>query len=706
MENKILLKRNKKIRIGELLIEFGVITQEDLNNALEIQKKTGSKLGEVLVSYNFASEELVLAALSEQFGIEIIELVLDPPNPDVLKQYEKYANLFLSNCCLPYKLDLETRSLYIVTSDPLDNRFFNELSLKFGYNIKLYLEKKQNILNAIQKYYGDYFTRNILDTINIDEDSNNQDTNVDVDIENEDDAPIIKLLNSMFVEAVRSNASDIHIEPLPDRIRIRYRIDGELHEKNSYASSLLSNLITRLKVVGGMKIEEKRKPQDGRYGIRVDGIAYDIRISILPTVHGEKAVMRLTNKERLTMEKKNLGLLPEDEIKFNELLSNPNGIILVTGPTGSGKSTTLYTALSELNKENVNIVTIEDPVEANIEGLNQVAINNDAGMTFPSALRCFLRQDPDIIMVGEIRDKETASLAIDASLTGHLVVSNSSVSAINRLERMGIESYLLADATVGILAQRLVKRLCTCKKQRKISIIDRKKLGLKPDEEVTIYDPNGCPLCDKTGYKGRIAIYEILMFTKDLKDAIADEKPIAYIEEIAIKEGLSKLRDSCIKQIKNGITSIQELDRVVHLNSIDFEEEYYEEQEQLKEKDYINEIRNLYDNSKDIKQSENQKDSSKQKLNQQLMINKPVTKQVHLSQQIQPTQQVQLAQQDKPVKSQQQPLIIQQMQQNQVKTVQPAQQIQQIQKVQYNQFQQQNKGVVQGSSLLNMQNDF
>ena len=383
MENKIVLQRTKKVRLGELLREFNVISEEQLEKALALQKGSDLKLGEILINYGIVNEDIILSALSEQLKLDIVELVIDPPDEVIIKRYENFANTFLNNCCIPYKYDANLRTLYIVTTDPLDNKFFNDLSLKFGCNIKLCLARRQDIINAIQKNYGNYFTKNILKTIIIDEDENsNRDINVDIDKENEDDAPIIKLLNSMFVEAVRSNASDIHIEPLQDRIRVRYRIDGDLHEKDSYGLALLPNLITRLKVVGGMKLQEKRKPQDGRYGIRVDEKAYDIRISILPTVYGEKAVMRLTNKERLTMEKKNLGLLPEDEVKFNELLSNPNGIILVTGPTGSGKSTTLYTALSELNKENVNIVTIEDPVEANIDGINQVHVNVKAELTF------------------------------------------------------------------------------------------------------------------------------------------------------------------------------------------------------------------------------------------------------------------------------------------------------------------------------------
>ena len=587
MQNRILLNRRQPIRLGDLLLAYGIISQDQLNEALKIQQQTHKYLGQILMDLHYITEDMMIAALSEQMGLEIVELIKDKPDENVIKKYERFAKFFNENNCIPFSEDLRFRVLYLATSNPLNNKFFNDLAVQLGCTVKLKLALSKDITNAIQKYYGDYFTKTILNKIDITNEQVNRGQNVVVDKINDEDSPMIRLVNSIFTNAVRLGSSDIHIEPLEDRIRVRYRVDGELHEKETYATSLLNSIITRIKVVGGMKLEEKRKPQDGRWGINVDNTDYDVRISILPTVYGEKCVMRLTNKERLTMDKKNLGLLPDDEKKFDSLLKNTNGIILVTGPTGSGKSTTLYTALSELNKENVNISTIEDPVEANIDGLNQVQINNDAGLTFPSALRCFLRQDPDIIMVGEIRDKETASLAVDAALTGHLVVStlhtNSSISSISRLEKMGIEPYLLADALCGVLAQRLVKRLCSCKQKRELSIIDRKKLGIGKNEEVEVYDPKGCPICDGSGYKGRIAIYEILMFTRELKDAVADEKSISFIDELATQEGLVKLKESCIEQIKRGVTSMEEMDRVVHENSIEFMEEDLNINEEVQE---------------------------------------------------------------------------------------------------------------------------
>lgn len=583
MAEAILLRRTNVMRLGDILLNQGAITEEDLNKALEKQKETKQFLGEIFIELGILDEQTILQALGKQLNISLINLAEEHPDKHVIKHFEQYAQSFMEHNCIPLTYDNDTHTLCIATNNPLDNDFFNEIAVKLGVLVNIRLAKKEDIAYSINRYYGDYFKQNILNEFALDEDTTEtvDTSNLDVDKLDEDTAPMIKLVNSIFTSAVRTNSSDIHIEPVDTYIRVRYRIDGDLHEKEKYPITMLSGIISRIKIMGNMNIAEKRKPQDGRITIRVDDVEYDVRVSVLPTVWGEKAVMRLTNKEKLTMQKSNLGFLPADEKKFDALLKNTKGIILVTGPTGSGKSTTLYTALSELNKENINITTIEDPVEANIEGLNQVAINNDAGMTFPAALRCFLRQDPDIIMVGEIRDKETASLAIDAALTGHLVVStlhtNSSISAITRLEKMGIEPYLLADAMCGVLAQRLVKRLCpVCKKPKELTIIDRKKLHLNANEHPKIYEPCGCANCNGTGYKGRIAIYEILMFTKELQDAVAEEKRIATIEEIAHNQGLSLLKDSCIEQIKNGVTSIAEMDRVVYENSIEFSEEIFE----------------------------------------------------------------------------------------------------------------------------------
>ena len=566
-------------RLGDLLVEKGLITEEQVKEALQIQRDTRTDtesklLGDILIEKGYVTNDDIILAIQDQMSIEKVVLS-DRKIPDSVLKVFNDVNFLKQNQCMPF--EIENGLLKIAMTNPLQTQALDYIKLQTGLKVESYITTVNDVNAALDKYFGSAQMQTLVEEF--DDSDFVTDVNEEVDDTNED-APMIRLVNAIFEQAVHCMASDIHIEPMENYIRVRYRVDGDLVEqKSKYPSKFLGGITSRIKIMGNMNIAEKRRPQDGRITVKVDGVEYDVRVSILPTSQGEKVVMRLTNKERLTMDKSNLGLQPEDEAKFDNLLKNSRGIILVTGLTGSGKSTTLYTALSELNTEKVNISTIEDPVEADIDGINQVQVNEKSGVTFPSALRCFLRQDPDIIMVGEIRDTETASLAIDASLTGHLVVStlhtNSSVSSISRLEKMGIEPYLLADATVGILAQRLVKRLCTCKKQKKITIRDRKKLGIGKEEEITLYEPCGCVKCNGTGYKGRIAVYEILVFTEELKEAIADERPLNEIEDIAMKQGLQTLKMSAIKLIKQGITTVEELDRIVHEPDIemDLEEE-------------------------------------------------------------------------------------------------------------------------------------
>ena len=380
--------------------------------------------------------------------------------------------------------------------------------------------------------------------------------------ENINSSPIVMLVKDMIEKAVRQRASDIHIEPMENIIRVRYRIDGALYERARYGVNVLSAIIARIKIIGGMDISEKRKPQDGRITQVVDRVEYDIRVSILPTVYGEKVVMRLAAKSALNRDKSQLGFKPYELKQFDYILKNPHGIILVTGPTGSGKSTTLYTALSELNKEDVNIITVEDPVEANIDGINQVQVNTKADLTFASALRSILRQDPDIIMIGEIRDQETAEIAVKASITGHLVVStlhtNSSANTITRLADMGVENYLIADSVVGVIAQRLVRRVCpACGIVREATAGEKKILGIKdPARRINVRTPGHkeCVRCGGTGYYGRIGIYEIMPVTADLRQAINRGENADVLEEIALTHGMKTLRMSAIDYALRGIT--------------------------------------------------------------------------------------------------------------------------------------------------------
>jgi type IV pilus assembly protein PilB len=418
---------------------------------------------------------------------------------------------------------------------------------------------------ALDKYYGDSEAQKMADMYAAERKEQLAKTQ-EADTYNEDvnNSPVVLLVTSMIEQAARQRASDIHIEALERIVRVRFRIDGVLYEKSKYDIHLLPAIIARLKIIGGMDISEKRKPQDGRITQVVDRTEYDIRVSILPTVYGEKCVMRLAQKKALTRSKKDLGLPPDDLIAFDNILKNPNGILLVTGPTGSGKSTTLYTALSELNKEDVNIITVEDPVEANIDGINQVQTNVKADLTFASALRSILRQDPDIIMIGEIRDGETASIAVQASITGHLVVStlhtNSAAASISRLEDMGIESYLLADSLVGIIAQRLVRRLCpSCKKAHIATPEEKQVMEIDDNGELTIYEPVGCEKCGNTGYTGRIGIYEILTVTPKIRNMINRHEAVDDIQKAAQSEGMHTLRQSASNLVVEGVTSYKEM---------------------------------------------------------------------------------------------------------------------------------------------------
>jgi len=453
----------------------------------------------------------------------------------------------------------------VAMADPLDIYAQDDISIITNCQVEPLVTTDRNIMMAIDKYFGQSEVTSALEKYA--KEKNLGVEEVDESAEDINNSPIVMLVKEMIDKAVRQRSSDIHIEPTERNVRVRYRIDGALYERARYDINVLSAMVARIKIIGGMDIAEKRKPQDGRITQVVDRMEYDIRVSILPTVYGEKVVMRLTSKTGLSREKSQLGLKPRELAQFDYILKNPHGIMLVTGPTGSGKSTTLYTALSELNTEDVNIITVEDPVEANIDGINQVQVNNKAELTFASALRSILRQDPDIIMIGEIRDTETAQIAVQASITGHMVVStlhtNSSASTITRLEDMGIESYLIADSVVGVIAQRLVRRLCPeCKTAVYASEEQKELMNCDVNENVVIYAPCGCPKCDNTGYKGRIGVYEIMKMTPKLKTIISKRLGADAIKEQALAEGMYTLRMSATEYVLEGITSYDEMVKV------------------------------------------------------------------------------------------------------------------------------------------------
>ncbi len=557
--------KRKKVRLGDVLVQSGVITEEDLQRGLERQKGSGRKLGETLVDEGITTEENIARALSKQFHYDMVDLQNTEIPQEILDLVP--ANVLKKHRAIPFEYSPDNMNvLRVAMSDPMDIGAMDDINIITNLQVEPVVATMGSVMLALDNYYGQAEVNSVLEEYTREKESQivEQEDMYSEDVNN---SPIVQLVKGMIDQAVRQRASDIHIEPMERQVRIRYRIDGALYEKVVYSIRLLPAIVARVKIIGGMDISEKRKPQDGRITQIVDRKEFDIRVSILPTVYGEKIVMRLTSKNALTKEKSQLGLKADELKKFDHILKHPHGILLVTGPTGSGKSTTLYTALSELNKEDVNIITVEDPVEANIDGINQVQVNTKANLTFASALRSILRQDPDIIMIGEIRDQETASIAVQASITGHLVVStlhtNSAASTITRLADMGIEPYLIADSTIGVIAQRLVRRLCPeCKRKKKADAEELELLQMEPDADVTVYEPCGCPRCDGTGFKGRIGVYEIMEVSQPLKSIISKGGTAEDIKNKALEEGMSTLRMSATKYVLEGITSVQEMMRV------------------------------------------------------------------------------------------------------------------------------------------------
>lgn len=563
-----MVPKNQKYRLGDILVQQGYISEMQLNSALEAQKQTKQRLGDYLIDSGIVSDMDIARALHIQLGIGIVDLRGTDIPEEVISLVS--GSVLRKHNVLPLAFEgSSNNALILVMSDPLDMAAQDDISIITNCFIEPRIATAREINAVLDRYFGTGEAMSAAEKFTKEKAIKDHDLGVSTAEESLDlsSAPIVQIVKSIIEQAVRSRASDIHIDALEKQLRVRYRIDGILIEKMLQDLSLLPALSARIKILGGMDISEKRKPQDGRITVLVDRSEYDIRVSILPSYYGEKIVMRLADKTALTKAKADLGMREDELNRFDHILSNPNGILLVTGPTGSGKSTTLYTALAELNTEAVNIITVEDPVEASIPGINQVQVNTKAELTFASALRSILRQDPDIIMIGEIRDYETASIAVQASITGHLVVStlhtNSAAATVTRLLDMGVESYLLADSLVGVIAQRLVRKLCPhCKKDRLAAPQENRMLGRDENEQITIYDPVGCPLCAGTGYYGRIGVYEIMEMSSELKRIIASKGSSASIQTAAIAEGMYTLHTSAIAYVLNGTTSIYEMMRV------------------------------------------------------------------------------------------------------------------------------------------------
>lgn len=552
---------SQKKHLIEILQDHLVVSAEAANEVLALVSETGKSEYDTILERGLANETQLAEAIAAKYdapmvvlnGLQIAEDIQSLVEYSVLRRHR----------VMPFAYAQDgTNTLYVAISDPMNITAIDDISIVTGMHVEPYVSTPTDIMSAIDRYYGRDATLSVAEQYTKEREKMNQEAEDDRGDEI-NNSPIVVIVNSMIEQAARQRASDIHVEALAESVRVRYRIDGVLYNRVKYASQLASAIIARIKIISGMDISEKRKPQDGRATYIVDHREYDIRVSCLPTVFGEKCVLRLQVKQDFTRDKRLLGFSDDELVKFDHLLAHPHGIVLITGPTGSGKSTTLYTALSELNAESTNIITVEDPVEANIDGINQVQVNTKADMTFANALRSILRQDPDIIMIGEIRDTETAMIAVQASITGHLVVStlhtNSSASSITRLLDMGVDSYLIADSVVGIIAQRLVRRLCPhCKKKKFAEPNELAFMGLPADSKVELYESVGCQRCNQTGFTGRIGVYEILEVTPEIKYMISRKENANTIKKAAVANGMSTLRASAIRLALEGITSFRE----------------------------------------------------------------------------------------------------------------------------------------------------
>ena len=551
----------RNVRIGDVLKEYGYVNDEQISNALEYQKThRGVRLGGALVELGYITEHQMLEALAARLALKIgdvgqahvdIQAVQRIP----VEMAEKYRMLGIHE---------DGDTLTVLTNDPLNFYGLEDVRQATGMSLQLMLCEGQALDNAIRYYYSEIKARKAASVANDSQQPEVEELNVE---EGDDDIPVINLLNSLIQRAFHNNASDIHIEPFEDRTTVRMRIDGVIVEFVNLQKSLHASLIARIKILGDMDIAERRVPQDGHFRMKVEDQMVNMRISVIPTVFGEKAVIRLLAGNSRIDYPGTFGMHQEDYEKLNRMLRSPNGLIYMTGPTGSGKTTTLYMILNELAKRQVNISTIEDPVERNLDKINQCQVNNMAGMTFESGLRALLRQDPDIIMVGETRDSETASISVRAAITGHLVLStlhtNDALSAIVRLEDMGVEPYMVANSLVGVVAQRLMRKLCPeCAKE--IETDDKSRDYLEKDIP-KIKAPVGCPRCNHTGYSGRIAIHEVVYVDRELRKMISAGANMDEIKVYAIRElGMKTLKESGVALVEQGVTSMEELVKVAY----------------------------------------------------------------------------------------------------------------------------------------------
>ncbi|MFB3160718.1 ATPase, T2SS/T4P/T4SS family [Neobacillus sp. 179-J 1A1 HS] len=551
--------RQVRRRLGDLLIEAGIITSEQLQTALD-EKAPNQKIGDVLLQRGYITDQQLAEVLERQLGIPHINLLQYPFDTNLFSLVSKETAK--RNLIIPLKK--EGNKLFVAMVDPMDFIVIDDLRLATGFQIETAIATREDIIRAINKYYNvDEGLEELFDDL-----PSNQ-SGQDDDVTNLD-SPIVRLVNQLLTNAVVQKASDIHIDPQETKIVVRYRVDGVLRVERVLPRHMQSVLTARIKIMSNLDITEHRIPQDGRIKMNLDFHPIDLRISTLPTVYGEKIVMRILDMGAALNDLAKIGFNTLNYKRFTEMIEQPTGIVLITGPTGSGKSSTLYAALNKLNSEEVNIITIEDPVEYQLEGINQIQVNTNVGMTFAAGLRSILRQDPNIIMVGEIRDKETAEIAVRASLTGHLVLStlhtNDSLGTVTRLIDMGVEPFLIASSLTGIVAQRLVRKVCrVCAEeqeptQREKEIFARRRLKIDK-----IVRGKGCPSCNMTGYKGRVALHEVLVLNDDMRRIIMNDDSFQRLKEQAIKNKTIFLIDDGLLKVKQGLTTTEEVLRVAIL---------------------------------------------------------------------------------------------------------------------------------------------
>lgn len=564
------LAKPEKKRLGDLLVESNLITQSQLMEALRIQKEMGVRLGQALIQLGFVTQQSINEVLEFQLGIPQVALHKLRLDPKVVKTIS--GDLARRHKIIP--IEKKDNTIRLAMVDPLNLVAFDDVKMETGFEVEPVIATELEVDRIISRYFGltdsvkqafgDKFqemqkqSTGITDTIDLDELANAT-----------DEAPIAKAVNAIIQQSIKEKASDIHIEPAERQVRVRYRIDGILQDMMELPKQTHPSLVSRIKIMADMDISEKRVPQDGRIQIRSGNNNIDLRISTLPTIFGEKVVIRLLDKSNVLYTVQELGMDAGIEQRFNNTLKQTYGVLLITGPTGSGKTTTLYAALNEINDSQKNIVTVEDPVEYVLDRINQLQVNFKIGMSFANGLRSILRQDPDIIMVGEIRDKETAEIAIRAATTGHLVLStlhtNDAASTITRLLDLEIEPFLVASALIGVLGQRLVRTICPdCKKSYTLASEDpwRLFLGVNETEPVTLYKGNGCSFCNNTGYKGRTAIHEFMPLTKELRSLVGQKASADVIKELAREQGMITLKEDGIRKALGGMTTLNEVVRV------------------------------------------------------------------------------------------------------------------------------------------------